>query len=105
MNFEETAACGINKRKFEISMSDEEVEQYQAFLDWLKESGNDASTLTIAWGEEKNDDGESVAEDTEDFYGPMFKTLDTVCDDIPDDADFKPFVEEITDEMAAYFES
>ena len=104
MNFEETGACGINKRKYEISMSDEEYTQYEAFIDWRQGQGKDTTTVTIAWDDERNADEERVAETSEDFYKPMFRTLDSLCDDIPDETEFKPLIEEITDEMAAYFE-
>lgn len=104
MNFEEAGACGINKRRFEISMTDDEKSQYDAFLEWMKGAGNSPDGLSIPWEDEKKND-EFITEQSEDLFIPMFKTLDTVCDDIPDDAEFKPVVEELTDEMAAYFES
>ena len=104
MNFEEAGACGINKRKFEITMSDEERAQFEDFLKWFKAQGRDAASMSIPWEAEKKD-SESVAEASEDLFQPMFKTLDTVCDDIPDDADYKPLIEEMADGMAAYFES
>jgi hypothetical protein len=104
MNFEEAGACGINKRKFEITMSDLESRQYAAFVEWLKGQGQDVAGAVIPWKEDAEGD-ERLAEESEDFFGPLFKRLDGLCDDIPDEADFKPLVEEMTDEMAAYFES
>lgn len=103
MTFEEAGACGINKRKFEISMSADECALFGQFLKWYGAQGHNADSLAIAWGD--GDDDERVVEDSEDFFAPMFKTLDAICDDIPDDVDFKPLVEEMTDEMAAYFEA
>ena len=105
MNFEESGACGINKRQFEVSMTAEEVEQYTAFLDWAKDNGQDLEVLTIQWNDEDEDADERTIEKSEDLFNPMFKILDSICDDIPDDAEFKPLVEEMTDNMAAYFES
>ena len=103
MNFEEAGACGINKRKFEITMSDDERGQFEAFLKWFGGQGKDAAALAIPWNAEKNADGDNVSEQSEDLFNPMFKTLDTVCDDIPDETDYKPLIEEMADNMAAYF--
>lgn len=105
MNFEEAGACGINKRKFEITMNDEERAQFDKFLGWAKEQQEDAAALTIAWGDDKNANGDNVSEQSEDLFKPIFQKLDTICDDIPDEAEYKPLIEEMTDEMAAYFEA